>query len=120
MIIGLALKRLGFPFRLIFTSEAQRHHTWITRFLIARMDAVIATSEAAASHLKRPATVIPHGVDTQVYSPPADRAGAFAEPACPDGAASARSGAFGRKRAPTCSSPPCAGCCRVIRTAPRW
>src|SRR6185437_10084508 len=32
-----------------------------------------------ASFLKRTATVIPHGVDTDRYAPPADRAAAFAE-----------------------------------------
>jgi len=41
MLIGLALRGLGWPFKLVFTSAAQRHHTWITRFLIARMDGVI-------------------------------------------------------------------------------
>src|SRR5262245_40904406 len=49
MIVGLVLKWLGWPMRLIFTSAGQRHHSWITRFLIARMDAVIATSAASAS-----------------------------------------------------------------------
>jgi mannosyltransferase len=58
MMAGLLLKALGWPLRPIFTSAGQRHHTWITRDLIVRMDAVIAASEAAASYLKRPATVI--------------------------------------------------------------
>jgi mannosyltransferase len=78
MIVGVLLKSLGWPLKLVFTSAAQRHHTWITRWLIRRMDAIIATSEISASFLKRPATVIPHGVDTDVYAPPADRAAAFA------------------------------------------
>src|SRR5262245_10190494 len=72
MLIGLALRGLGWPLRLVFTSAAQRQHSWITRFLIARMDAVIATSAASASYLKRAATVVHHGVDTDVYCPPAD------------------------------------------------
>ncbi len=69
MIIGLALRGLGWPFKLIFTSAAQRHHTWITRFLISRMDGVIATNAASASYLKRPATVVHHGVDTDGLLP---------------------------------------------------
>ena len=77
MMAGLLLKALGWPLRPIFTSAGQRHHTWITRFLISRMDAVIAASEAAASYLKRPATVILHGIDTARYAPPADREVAF-------------------------------------------
>src|ERR1700744_2675957 len=67
MIIGVLLRALGWPLRLVFTSAAQRHHTWLTRWLIQRMDAIIATSDVSASFLKRSATVIPHGVDTEVY-----------------------------------------------------
>jgi len=96
MIAGVLLRSLGWPLKLVFTSAAQRHHTWITRWLIRRMDAIIATSELSASFLKRPATVIPHGVDTDVYSPPADRAAAFAEAALPGRYAI---GCFGRVRA---------------------
>ena len=79
MIVGVLLRTLGWPLKLVFTSAAQRHHTWITRWLIRQMDAIIATSDVSASYLKRAATVIPHGVDTDRYSPPADRAAAFAE-----------------------------------------
>src|SRR5262245_48968666 len=45
MMVGLLLKWLGWPLKLVFTSAAQRHHTWITRWLVARMDAVIAASD---------------------------------------------------------------------------
>src|ERR1700710_1201200 len=34
MIIGVLLKTLGWPLKLVFTSAAQRHHSWITRRLI--------------------------------------------------------------------------------------
>ena len=78
MLAGLLLKLLGWRFKLVFTSAAQRRHSGITRALIARMDAVIATSEAASSFLLRAATVIPHGVDAQLYCPPSDRLAAFA------------------------------------------
>jgi mannosyltransferase len=96
MLIGLALRELGWPFKLIFTSAAQRHKTWITRFLISRMDGVIATSAVSASYLKRSATVVHHGVDTRVYCPPADRAAAFASTGLPGRYAI---GCFGRVRA---------------------
>jgi mannosyltransferase len=95
MMMGLALKWLGWPLRLIFTSAGQRHHTWITRFLISRMDAIIAASEAAASYLKRPATVILHGIDTARYSPAADRDAAFRATGLPEKYAI---GCFGRVR----------------------
>jgi mannosyltransferase len=96
MIIGVLLRSLGWPLQLVFTSAAQRHHTWITRWLIRRMDAIIATSDVSASFLKRSATVIPHGVDTDRYAPPADRAAAFAEAKLPGRYAI---GCFGRVRA---------------------
>jgi mannosyltransferase len=79
MIVGVVLRSLGWPLKLVFTSAAQRHHTWITRWLIRRMDAIIATNDISASFLKREATVIPHGVDTNRYVPPANRAAAFAQ-----------------------------------------
>jgi len=96
MIAGVALRALGWPLKLVFTSAAQRHHSWITRWLIERMDAIIATSDFSAAYLKRAATVIPHGVDTDVYAPPADRAAAFAESGLPGRYAI---GCFGRVRA---------------------
>ncbi|WP_081493036.1 glycosyltransferase family 4 protein [Bradyrhizobium yuanmingense] len=83
MIAGVGLRALGWPLKLVFTSAAQRHHSWITRWLIRQMDAIIATSDISASFLKVTATVIPHGVDTDVYAPPQDRAAAFAESGLP-------------------------------------
>ncbi len=77
MMVGLLLKWLGWPLKLVFTSAAQRHHTWITRWLIARMDGVIAASDAAASYLKVPCEVILHGVDTVRYHPPKSRDAEF-------------------------------------------
>ena len=83
MLAGLFLNLLGYGFALIFNSASQRKKTWLTHFLIGRMDAVIATSEAAAQFLRRPATVILHGIDVDLYSPPADRLAAFAETGLP-------------------------------------
>lgn len=96
MIVGVLLRALGWPMKLVFTSAAQRHHSWITRWLIRRMDAIIATNDISASYLKVPATVIPHGVDTDRYAPPPDRAAAFAEAGLPGRYAI---GCFGRVRA---------------------
>jgi len=96
MIAGLLLRALGWPLKLVFTSAAQRHHKRLTRWLIRQMDAVIATSDYSASYLKRSATVVMHGVDTNVYAPLADRAAAFAEAGLPGRYAI---GCFGRVRA---------------------
>jgi mannosyltransferase len=115
MIIGVLLRFLGWPLRLVFTSAAQRHHTWITRWLINRMDAIIATNEISASFLKRRATVIPHGVDTDRYAPPADRAAAFAETALPGRFAI---GCFGRVRAQKGSDLFVEAMCRLLPRHP--
>lgn len=75
MALGLILRHLlRRRYRLLFTSAAQRRHTGFTRWLVRRQDALIATSPQAASYLERPATVILHGVDTQVFQPAGDRA----------------------------------------------
>jgi mannosyltransferase len=95
MWVGLVLKLLGYRFGLIFNSAAQRQHSAITRWLIARMDAVIATSEASSSYLQRPATVIHHGIDVHTYCPPPDRLAAFAATGLPG---KYGIGAFGRLR----------------------
>src|ERR1700759_3817163 len=83
MLAGLFLNLMGYRFALIFNSASQRKKTWLTHFLIARMDGLIATSEMAAQFLKRPATVILHGIDVDRYAPPADRLAAFAETGLP-------------------------------------
>jgi mannosyltransferase len=115
MMIGWLLKRLGWDLRLVFTSAGQRHHSWITRFLIGRMDAVIATSPLSASYLKRPATVVLHGVDPRVYSPPADRAAAFAETKLPG---KYGIGCFGRVRAQKGTDVFVAAMCRLLPNYP--
>jgi mannosyltransferase len=115
MIAGVALRALGWRFRLVFTSAAQRHHTWITRWLIRRMDAIIATNDISASFLKREATVIPHGVDTDIYAPPADRAAALAEAGLPGRYAV---GCFGRVRAQKGSDVFVDAMCRLLPRYP--
>ena len=115
MIAGVLLRALGWPLKLVFTSAAQRHHTWLTRWLIRRMDAVIATSAISASFLKRDATVVMHGVDTDAYAPPADRAAAFAESGLPGRYAI---GCFGRVRAQKGSDVFVEAMCRLLPRYP--
>lgn len=75
MLLGLFLRHvLRLNLALLFTSASQRNHTGFTRWQISKMDHVIATSQKTAGYLERPATVIHHGIDTQQFSPPADRA----------------------------------------------
>src|SRR5437879_1953520 len=115
MIAGVLLRSLGWPLKLVFTSAAQRHHTWITRWLISQMDAIIATSDRSASFLKREATVIMHGVDTDVYARPADRAAAFVESGLPGRYAI---GCFGRVRAQKGSDVFVEAMCRLLPRYP--
>jgi mannosyltransferase len=115
MIAGVVLRFLGWPMKLVFTSAAQRHHSWITRWLIRRMDAIIATSDLSASYLKRKASVITHGVDTDVYAPPGDRAAAFAQSGLPGRYAI---GCFGRVRAQKGSDVFVNAMCRLLPRYP--
>jgi mannosyltransferase len=117
MIAGVLLRALGWPLKLVFTSAAQRHHSWITRWLIRQMDAVIATSEISASFLKVPATVVMHGVDTDMYAPPADRAAAFAESGLPGRYAI---GCFGRVRVQKGSDVFVEAMCRLLPRYPEF
>jgi mannosyltransferase len=115
MIAGVLLRALGWPLKLVFTSAAQRHHTWITRWLIRRMDAIIATSQFSASFLKRESVVVMHGVDTERYAPPADRAAAFAQSGLPGRYAI---GCFGRVRAQKGSDVFVDAMCRLLPRYP--
>lgn len=115
MIAGVLLRALGWPLKLVFTSAAQRHHSWITRWLIRQMDAIIATSEISKSFLRRESDVVMHGVDTGTYAPPADRAAAFAEAGLPGRYAI---GCFGRVRAQKGSDVFVDAMCRLLPRYP--
>src|SRR5690606_2097581 len=64
---------LRMPLRIVFTSASQRRHTGWTRWLISRMDGVVAVCAKTAAYLTVPNTVILHGIDTDRFSPPADK-----------------------------------------------
>jgi mannosyltransferase len=78
---------LRLPIRIVFTSAAQRRHSAFPRWLISRMDAVIATTDRAADFVPHVRAVVPHGVDTARFHPAPDRAAAWAATGYP--------GAFG-------------------------
>ncbi len=65
------------PVRIVFTSAAIRRHSAYPRWLISRMDAVIATTEQAAGFVPHVRAVVPHGVDTDLFTPAPDRAAAW-------------------------------------------
>jgi mannosyltransferase len=70
---------LRLPIRIVFTSAAQRRHSAFPRWLISRMDAVVATTETAAGFVPHVRAVVPHGVDCARFHPAEDRAAAWAE-----------------------------------------
>lgn len=74
---------LRLPIRLVFTSAAQRRHSAWPRWLISRMDAVIATTPEAARFVPGVRAVIPHGVDTGRFHPAPSRGAAWAESGYP-------------------------------------
>ena len=97
MLTGLVLRSvLRMPLKLVFTSAAQRRRSAWSRFLLARMDAVIAASPEAESYLEVPSTVVLHGVDTARYRPAEDRNAQWAATGLPG---KFGIGVFGRVRA---------------------
>lgn len=96
MIGGIVLRDvLRAPVRLVFTSAAQRRHKPFTKWLIRRMDAVIATSPRSGGFLDVPHTVIMHGVDLEKFHPRRDAEDDFAASGLPGERAV---GCFGRVR----------------------
>ncbi len=69
---------LRLPIRIVFTSAAQRLHSTLPRWLISRMDAIVATTERAAEFVPHVRAVVPHGVDTDLFTPAPDRTNAWA------------------------------------------
>lgn len=86
---------LRMKLRLVFTSAAQRRHKPFTKWLIRRMDRVIATSGRSGSYLEGPYQVIMHGVDLEHFTPPAAVTDQFAAAHLPGKYAV---GCFGRIR----------------------
>ncbi|WP_343312417.1 glycosyltransferase family 4 protein [Brucella sp. BE17] len=79
MLAGVFMRDvLRMKLRLIFTSAAQRHHKPFTKWLIRRMNAIIATSARSGSFLEVPHEVIMHGVDLERFHPPLNQDDNFA------------------------------------------
>lgn len=77
MLPGIIMRDvLRMKVKLVFTSASQRKHSGWTKFLVSKMDAVIATSGKTASYLDVINTVIMHGIAAERFSPAADKASA--------------------------------------------
>lgn len=76
MLVGILLRDVLLrKLRLVYTSAEQREHGALTHALVARMDAVVATTPKIAPFVRRAVQVIPHGVDVETFHP-GDRAAA--------------------------------------------
>lgn len=96
MVAGLVLRHVfRAPLRLVFTSAAQRDHRPFTKWLIRRMDGVIATSRLSGGFLEVPHKVVLHGVDLEKFHPPRTADDAFEAAGLPGRYAI---GCFGRVR----------------------
>lgn len=75
MLPGIIMRDiLRMKIKLVFTSAAQRDHTYYTKWLISKMDKVIATSKKSANYLKIDSTIIHHGVDLERFNLSNDKA----------------------------------------------
>ncbi|MEY4882346.1 MAG: D-inositol 3-phosphate glycosyltransferase [Pseudomonadota bacterium] len=78
MMAGLfARDVLRLPIKLVFTSAAQHLHGVFPRWLISRMDAVISTTDLAASFVPNTTAVVPHGIDLARFSLEPDKLAAW-------------------------------------------
>ncbi|MHA7881053.1 MAG: glycosyltransferase family 4 protein [Saccharospirillum sp.] len=83
--------------RIVFTSTAQRRKTWLTRWLMQRMDGLLSTCTAAAGYMEiQPDRIIPHGIDTRQYQPEPNKAALASQLSMPTDHCI---GIFGRVRA---------------------
>lgn len=70
MLVGvIARDILRRRLMLVFTSSSPRRRSAWTRWLVKRMDRVLATNPLNAAAMPVAAQVIPHGVDTGLFSP---------------------------------------------------
>lgn len=74
MLPGMIMRDiLRMKLRLVFTSASQRQHSGWTKFLISKMDGVVATSTKGAAYLTVPNTVVMHGINPERFKPAADK-----------------------------------------------
>lgn len=96
MLAGIVMRDvLRMKLKVIFTSASQRHHKKFTKWLIRRMDGVLATSGRTAGYLEVPHTVSMHGIDLELFHPPRNAQEHFAASGLPGQYAI---GCFGRVR----------------------
>lgn len=79
MLAGIVMRDvLRMKLKVIFTSASQRHHKKFTKWLIRKMDGVLATSDRTAGYLDVPHIVSMHGIDLNEFHPPRNEHDSFA------------------------------------------
>ena len=61
---------LRFPIKIVFTSAAKHRHSWFPRWLISKMNGVIATTPEAAGFVPNTTRVVFHGASLERFTPP--------------------------------------------------
>lgn len=74
---------LRFPIKLVFTSAAKHRHSWFPRWLISKMDGVIATTPEAASFVPNTTKVVFHGASLERFTPPENKSTAWRRTSLP-------------------------------------
>ncbi|ALE03590.1 glycosyltransferase family 4 protein [Bartonella ancashensis] len=70
MIVGVILRDvLRMKLKLVFTSASQRYHKFFTKWLLHRMDKIIAVSPGTGTYLDVPYQVVKHGVNLEYFFP---------------------------------------------------
>lgn len=86
MLLGLFFTRiLRKNWKLLFTSASQRKHSGYTKWLISKMDRIVATSQKTAGYLDHDATVILHGINLTSFQPTEFRAAKRGQLKLPEG-----------------------------------
>lgn len=70
MLLGILLRGFGLMrLKLVFTSSSPRKRGGLTRWMTSKMDAIVATTPINATVMPGDPVVIPHGVNTDVFTP---------------------------------------------------
>ena len=70
MLLGILLRSFGIMrLKLVFTSSSPRKRGGLTRWMTSKMDAIVATTPINAEVMPGDPVVIPHGVNTDVFTP---------------------------------------------------
>lgn len=70
MLLGILLRSVfRMKLKLVFTSSSPRVRGGLTNWMVSKMDAIVATTKINAGVMPGTPVIIPHGVDTDTFSP---------------------------------------------------